>query len=94
MEYAPRKSSSIAAAASIAVVLWMAAPARAAESDPSPGRQSAGAATTRVASVHRWPRYHLALWYRSRLRYVESVPSSWQSFWSPQPALLMLGIAY
>jgi hypothetical protein len=99
MKQLPRKMSLIAAAAGFAAALWIAAPAQAAEMG-APGTQTLGAPTARVASVparhHRhynWPRYRVASWYTSRLRYAD-VAYEGGYYWSPRPVVLMIGIAF
>ena len=95
MKLTPRKMSLFAAG--FAAALWIAAPATAAEVVP-PGKQVAGVASVKTASIkrhHVWPRYRVASWYTWRMRYADAVPVGYQSYWSPRsPVLLMVGIAY
>jgi hypothetical protein len=101
MKFSPRKMSLFAAAASVTAALWIASPAMAEEINP-PGKQAAGVASVKTASAparrhhHMWPRYRVASWYTARLRYADAAPVGWHSYyyWSPRPALLMVGIAY
>lgn len=97
MSITARKS--LFAAAGVAAALWIATPAFAAEIVP-PGKQGVGIASVKTASApsrrhHHWPRYRVASWYTSHLRYADAMPYyPWQSYFSPRPALLMVGIAY
>jgi hypothetical protein len=101
MKHTPRKMSQFAAVAACAAALWIAAPAKAAEMDV-PAKQSVGAPPVKVASVparhhrhHNWPRYRVASWYTSHLRYADAEPAGWSGYyWSPHPVLLMVGIAF
>src|SRR5689334_8089363 len=91
---------SFAAAAAFTAALWIASPAKAAEMD-APGKQTAVTASVRTAAApvrhrhHYWPRYRVAAWYASHLRYADSAPEGWQSYyWRPRPVLLMVGIGF
>jgi len=89
----------LAAAAGVAAALWIVSPAAAADADAS-ARQSVAAATTKTASApvrrhHRWPRYHLASWYASRVHFADTAPGARQCRWfCGRPFVLMVGIAY
>jgi len=92
------RKMSLFAAAGVAAVLWTATPALAAEVIP-PGKQAAGISSVKTASApsrrhHYWPRYRVASWYTSRLRYADAAPFGWYSFFSSRPMPLMVGIAY
>lgn len=99
MKLTPRKMSLFAAG--FAAALWIAAPATAAEVDPS-GKPVAGVANVKTAAApsakryHIWPRYRVASWYTSRLRYADATPVSYRSgYWhSRPPVLLIVGIYY
>jgi hypothetical protein len=93
MSITARKLSLFTAAAGIAAALWIAAPAMAAEI-ASPVSPAASMKTVSIKRHHHWPRYRIASWYTSRLRYADAAPSGWRSYFSPRPALLMVGIAY
>lgn len=87
-------------AAGLAAALWIAAPASAAELN-APGKVTAGVAGVRTASVprrhrhHGWPRYRVASWYTSHLRYADAVRAGWRGYhWNPRPVLLMVGVAF
>ncbi len=86
------------AAVGVAAALWVATPAMADEIVP-PGKQAAGIASVKTASSpsrrhHYWPRYRVASWYTSRLRYADAMPFPWHSFFGPRPPLIMVGVAY
>lgn len=88
---------SLFAAAGIAAALWIATPAMADEVVP-PAKQAAGISSVKTASApsrhHRhWPRYRVASWYTSHLRYADAMPV-WHGFFSFHPMPLMVGIAY
>ena len=94
MSAMPRKMSLFAAG--VAAALWIATPATAAEIAP-PALQAAPAAKVKTASIKRhyvWPRYRIASWYTSHLRYADVAPAAWQHYYSARPVLLMVGIAY
>jgi hypothetical protein len=94
MSIMPRKLSLFTAAAGLAAALWIAAPAMAAEIVP-PGSPAASMKTASVKHHHYyWPRYRVASWYTSRLRYADASPVGWRGYFSPHPVLLMVGIAY
>ena len=100
MSAMPRKMSLFAAG--VAAALWIATPATAAEIAPpalqaAPATQAAPAAKVKTASIKRhyvWPRYRIASWYTSHLRYADVAPAAWQHYYSARPVLLMVGIAY
>ena len=97
MNLTPRNISLFAAG--FAAALWIAAPAMAAEADAS-GKQAAGVASVKTVSTkrhHIWPRYRVASWYTSRLRYADATPVGWRGggYWhSRPPVLLIIGIYY
>jgi hypothetical protein len=93
MSITPRKISMFAATAGMAAALWIATPAMAAEI-ASPVNPAASVKTVSVKRHHHWPRYRVASWYTSRLRYADAAPSGWRSYFTPRPVLLMVGIAY
>ncbi|HLZ02684.1 MAG TPA: hypothetical protein VKR55_11100 [Bradyrhizobium sp.] len=97
MKTMSRKLSLFAAVAGFAAALSIAAPAKAAEIGAT-GKQTAAVSTAKVASArikhHRhWPRYRVASWYTSHLRYADA--AGWGGYyWRPQPVVLMVGIAF
>jgi hypothetical protein len=87
-------------AAGFAAALWIVAPSNAAELN-SRGKATAGVAGVRTASGPRrhhrrgWPRYRVASWYTSHLRYADAPSAGWRGYyWKPRPVLLMVGIAF
>ena len=62
-----------------------------------PPMASLSSAKVKTASIKRhyvWPRYRIASWYTSHLRYADVAPAAWQHYYSARPVLLMVGIAY
>jgi hypothetical protein len=87
----------VVAAAFIAAALWIVPPASAADADAS-SKQSVGMLRTKIASAkrhHLWPRYHLASWYASPVRYADAGTGARQCYWfCGRPFVLMVGVAY
>ena len=88
------KMAMLAAVAAFSMTL----PVASAELGPQ-GKPAAGLTGVRTASasVRRhpiWPRYRVASWYASHLRYHDPVPSAASSVWSAHPILLLVGIGF